>query len=208
MIRGLNRTGFHKLEEITNASLVFTGSSRTFGTLLGLSLTPFVFGYDIIVRDTIKSCSVALNKPYEPGLISRALTRVLTITFTSTFTNLNCTKLLKFVSLNIVHAVNAVLQAGVDVNCRDSSGLIPLLAYLRTGGRHMSKVLVMHNVEVKITCGDPFENSVLHLASYHKLHYLHCLSGFCWGATTGGDICKQTMRYSTISWIDIRLFRG
>lgn len=45
----------------------------------------------------------------------------------------------------------------------------------------MSKVLVKHNVDVKITCGDSFENSVFHLASYHKLHYLHYLSEFLLG---------------------------
>ena len=177
-----NQTVFDKLEEITDTSSLLTGSSRTSGSLLVLSLTPFIFAYDITISEIVKSHVVALNKPYEPGLIPKALTKVLSRTYTSTFTKLNCSKLLSFVSLNFVHAVNTVLQAGVDVNCRDSSGLTPLLVYLRTGGRHMSKVLVKHNVEVKITCGDSFENSVLHLASYHKLHYLHYLSEFLLGS--------------------------
>ena len=176
-----NRTVFDTLEEITNTSSLLTGSSETSGSLLVLSLTPFIFANDVICAETVKSHVVALNKPYEPGLIPKALTRVLSRAYTSTFTKLNCSKLLNFISLNLVHTVNKVLQAGVDVNCRDASGLTPLLVYLRTGGRHMSKVLVKHNAEVKITCGDPFENSILHLASYHKLHYLHYLSEFLLG---------------------------
>jgi len=176
-----NRTVFDKLEEITNTSSLLTGSSKTSGSLLVLSLTPFIFANDVILAETVKSHVVALNKPYEPGLIPKALTRVLSTAYTSTFTTLNCSKLLNFISLNLVHTVNTVLQAGVDVNCRDASGLTPLMVYLRTGGRHMSKVLVKHNVKVKITCGDPFENSILHLASYHKLHYLHYLSEFLQG---------------------------
>jgi len=177
-----NRTVFDKLEERTNTSSLLTGSSITSGSLFVLSLTPFIFAYDVTCSETLKSHVVALNKPYEPGLIPKALTRVLSRAYTSTFTNLNCSKLLNFVRLNFVHAVNTVLQAGVDVNCRDVSGLTPLLVYLRTGGRHMSKVLVKHNVEMKITCGDSFENSVLHLVSYHKLHYLHYLSEFLLGS--------------------------
>lgn len=33
-----------------------------------------------------------------------------------------------------------------------------------------------------ITCGDPFEDSVFHLASYHKLHYLHYLYEYLKGS--------------------------
>ena len=177
-----NRTVFDKLEQITSASSLLTGSSKTSGSLLVVSLTPFSFAYDVTISETLKSKVLALNKPYEPGLIPKALTRVLSKAYASAFTKLNCSKLLTFVGLNLVHAANTALQAGVDVNCRDVSGLTPLLVYLRTGGRHMSKVLVKHNVEVKITCGEPFENSVLHLASYHKLHYLHYLSEFLLGS--------------------------
>ena len=147
-----------------------------------VSLTPLIFAHDVTCSETVKSDVVALNKPYEPGLIPKTLTKVLSRTYTSTFTELICSKLLTYVSLNLVHAANTALQAVVDVNCRDVSGLTPLLVYLHTGGRHMSKVLVKHNVEVKITCGDPFEHSVLHLASYHKLHYLHYLSEFLLGS--------------------------
>ena len=182
MVDKRNQTVFDKLEEITIASSLLIGCSKTSNSLSVLSLTPFRFARDVTISENIKSQVVALNKPYESGLIPKALTRVLSRAYASTFTNLDCSELLKLVSLNLVHAANAVLQAGVDVNCRDVSGLTPLLVYLRTGGRHMSKVLVKHNVEVKITCGDPFENSVLHLASYHKLHYLHYLSEFLLGS--------------------------
>ncbi len=177
-----NQSVFHKLEKMTNTSLLLTGSSRTSGSLLVLSLTPFIFAYDITISETIKSRVVALNKPYEQALIPSALTRVLSRTYTFTFTNLNCSRLLYYLRLNLVQTVNIILQAGIDVNCRDASGITPLLVYLHTGGRHMSKVLVKHNVQVEITCGDPFENSVFHLASYHKLHYLHYLSEFLLGS--------------------------
>lgn len=90
----------------------------------------------------------------------------------------NCSSLLSEVACNFVYTMNTALKLGLDVNCRDVSGMTPLLVYLRTGGRRMSKVLVKHNVDVKITCGDSFENSVFHLASYHKLHYVHYLSEF------------------------------
>ncbi|KAL9988506.1 hypothetical protein ACROYT_G002960 [Oculina patagonica] len=94
----------------------------------------------------------------------------------------NCADLLNWVTYDLVYTMNTALQVGLDVNCRDVSGLTPLLVYLRTGGRHMSKVLVKHNVEMEITCGDSFENSVFHLASYHKLHYLHYLFEFLLGS--------------------------
>ena len=177
-----NRSVFDTLEEKTITSFLLTGSKGFSGSLLVLSLTPFLFAYDITISESVKNHVVALNKPYEQTLIPRSLTRVLSRAYTSAFTKLNCSFLLNYVTLNFVHAVNTVLQAGVDVNCRDVSGLTPLLVYLRTGGRHMSKVLVKHNVEVEITCGDPFENSVFHLASYHKLHYLHYLSEFLLGS--------------------------
>ena len=176
-----NQSVFHKLEEISNTSLQLTGSSRTSGSLLVLSLTPFIFAYDITISEMVKSQVVALNKPYERALIPRALMRVLSRTYTSTFTKLNCSRLLGVVRLNFVQTANIILQAGIDVNCRDASGMTPLLVYLRTGGRHMSKVLVKHNVEVEITCGDPFKNSSFHLASYHKLHYLQYLYEFLQG---------------------------
>ncbi|KAJ7370124.1 hypothetical protein OS493_034053 [Desmophyllum pertusum] len=182
MIDKRNRSVFDTLEKKTNTSFLLTGSNSMGGSLLVLSLTPFIFAYDISFSETIKSYVVALNKPYELALIPRSFTRALSRTFTSLFTKLNCSTLLHCVSLNLVHAVNTVLQAGVDVNCRDVSGLTPLLVYLHTGGRHMSKVLVKHNVEVEITCGDNFENSVFHLASYHKLHYLHYLYEFVLGS--------------------------
>lgn len=55
------------------------------------------------------------------------------------------------------------------------------MAYLHSGGRHTSKVLAKHRVRMSITCEDPFEMSVLHLISYHKLHYLHYLPQFLLG---------------------------
>ena len=178
-----NRSVFDHLEEKTNTSFLLTGSNKTGGIRLVLSLTPVVFAYDVTIGEKIKSLVIALNKPYEPAIIPRFFTRFISKTFTFMFTNLGCSNLITFMSHHLVHTANIVLQAGVDVNCRDNaSGLSPLLVYLRTGGKHMSKVLVKHNVDVEITCGDPFETSAFHLACYHKLHYLHYLNEFLLGS--------------------------
>ena len=45
----------------------------------------------------------------------------------------------------------------------------------------MSKVLSKHNLNVEITCGNPLKFSKLHMASYHKLHYLHYVYQFLMG---------------------------
>ena len=177
-----NRTFFHILEEKTSTFNYLTGSSRFSESSLVLSLTPFIISYDIAVSERLKDRVVALNKPYEQALVATSFTRVISRAYTKTFTKLNCSHLLDYVRLHFVYAANTLLQTGVDVNCRGASGLTPLLAYLRIGGRHMSKVLVKHNVKVDITCGDPFEDSVFHLASYHKLHYLHYLYEYLKGS--------------------------
>ena len=126
-----------------------------------------------------------LSHLIQPDLIPKSFKSVMRKGFTSLFTTINCTVLVdslwlwkaRNIRLQLVHEANAVLRAGVNVNCFDNrSGLTPLVVYLRTGGRHMSRVLAKHNLNIEITCGDPFKFSVLHLASYHKLHYLHCLS--------------------------------
>ena len=177
-----NESVFDKLEDITNASSRLTGSNGIVDSILVLSLTPVVFAYDITISEGLKRRVVTLNKPYESTIFPTSFIRVLSNTLTSIFTKLNCSDLLDYVGLNLVHTANAALQAGIDVNCRDASGLTPLLVYLHTGGRHISKVLVKHNVKVKITCGEAFENSPFHLASYHKLHYLHYLYEFLLGS--------------------------
>ncbi|XP_022790585.1 protein TANC2-like [Stylophora pistillata] len=177
-----NRTVFHILEEKTNAFIYLTGSNRLSESFLVLSLTPLIPSFDIVISERVKNRVVALNKPYEQALVAKSLTSVISRAFTSTFTKFDCSYLLDYVRLHLVLAANTLLQAGVDVNCRGASGLTPLLVYLRIGGRHMSKVLVKHNVKVDIACGDPFEDSVFHLASYHKLHYLHYLYEYLLGS--------------------------
>ena len=142
-----NRTFFHILEEKTSTFNNLTGSSRFSESSLVLSLTPFIISYDIAVSERLKDRVVALNKPYEQALVATSFTRVISRAYTTTFTKFNCSHLLDYVRLHFVYAANTLLQAGVDVNCRGASGLTPLLAYLRIGGRHMSKVLVKHNVK-------------------------------------------------------------
>lgn len=161
----------------TNVSKVLLGNNRYGGSLFVLLVTPYVFVYDFIFSEKVKSH----YEPQDPTKILKYITRLLYKFVTMIPDTTNCSSLLSKVTHNLVYTMHTALQVGVDVNCRDLSGMTPLLVYLRTGGRHMSKVLVKHNVDVKITCGDSFENSVFHLASYHKLHYLHYLSEFLLG---------------------------
>jgi len=164
-----------KLAQKTNVSKILLGSNQHERHLFTLLLTPYGFAYDFIISENLKT-QIELHDPTE---ILRYITRFLVKTFPTMFPeSTNCSSLLSEVTRNFVYTMNTALKLGLDVNCRDVSGMTPLLVYLRTGGRHMSKVLVKHNVDVKITCGDSFKNSVFHLASYHKLHYLHYLSEF------------------------------
>lgn len=177
-----NQTVFSILEEKTNASSLLIGSRRIRGLSLVLSLTPFLFAYDTACYQTAITRALPLKNQYSSS-IPISFKSVISKTLTSLLTNINCSTLTRFVKLRLVHTVNTVLQASaVDVNCRDDLGITPLLMYLRTGGRHMAKVLVKHDVEVKIICGDPFEISTFHLISYHKLHYLHYLHEFFLGS--------------------------
>lgn len=177
-----NQTVFSILEEKTNASSLLIGSSRIRGLSLVLSLTTFLYVYDTACYQTAITRALPLKNQYS-SLIPISFKTVISKTLTSLLTNINCSALTTFVKLRLVHTVNTVLQASaVDVNCRDDLGITPLLMYLRTGGRHMAKVLVKHDVEVKIICGDPFEISAFHLISYHKLHYLHYLHEFFLGS--------------------------
>ena len=174
-----NQSVFDILEEKTDVSSLLMGSKRVSDLPLPLSLTPFIYAYDVTVSEVIKF----QMKPLKPALIPVSFTRVISKAFLSMFTNLNCSVLVNFIRLHKVYALNTALQVGLDVNCYDDvSRLSPLQVYLHTGGRHMSKVLVKHNVELKIKCEDPFEISVFHLASYHKLHYLHYLYDFLIGS--------------------------
>ena len=162
----------------TNVSKILLGSNQHERHLFTLLLTPYGFAYDFIFNENLKA-QIELQGPTK---ILRYIPRFLLKTFTTVFPeSTNCSSLFNGVTRNLVYTMNTALKLGLDVNCRDVSGMTPLLVYLRTGDRHMSKVLVKHNVDVKITCGDSFENSVFHLASYHKLHYLHYLSEFLLG---------------------------
>ena len=174
-----NETVFHRLERKTDASTMLMGTDAV--NSLSLAMTPLVFAYDITRSENIiKHFPSHLMKP---DLIPKSLKSVMRRGFTSMFTTINCSVLVDSVRLRLVHETNTVLRAGVNVNCFDyRSGLTPLVVYLRTGGRHMSKVLAKHNLNVEITCGDPFKFSELHMASYHKLHYLHYVYQFLMGA--------------------------
>ena len=179
MLDTRNQSAFDKLEEKMDVPSLVVGIHIRRLPLV-LILSPFLFAYDVTQVERFHL--PPLNNPYEPPSFSKALSKFISKKVSSLFTNFNCSSLTKVVRLSYVHAANTVLQAGVDVNCHDEGiGLSPLLVYLRTGGRHMSKVLVKHSVEVKIKCQEPFEFSHFHLVSYHKLHYLHYFHEFLQG---------------------------
>ena len=180
MIDKKNKTVWDKVNQETNFSNIIRGFGRQFDiNQLVRLLTPYGFAYDFTINAILKR----QIEPQEPTMILKYIAKFVVKTFVTIFPgSTNCTYLLNWVTYDLVYTMNTALQLGLDVNCRDVSGLSPLLVYLRTGGRHMSKVLVKHNVEVEITCGEPFENSAFHLASYHKLHYLHYLSEFSLGS--------------------------
>ena len=172
-------TFFHKLEDKSNISSIFMGTDAGGSPSFVIFLTPVVFTLDTTYSELFGRISTITIKPdFIRRLFKRAITKAFML-----MVGLNCSFLVRVVKDIFVQVVNTVLKLGGDVNCYDyGSGLTPLVAYLRTGGRHMSKVLAKHNVNVEITCGDPFKFSELHMASYHKLHYLHYVYQFLMGA--------------------------
>ena len=59
-----------------------------------------------------------------------------------------------------------LLKAGVDMDCqKDKSLSRPFLQHLRLGGRELSEVFMMFEVEISLKCGTSFLSSELHLIS-------------------------------------------
>ena len=173
---------FYSLRKRTNASFHLTGSDGFDRSSLVSIATPVAFLLDTLLHDVLKRFYVTINRPYEPTLIPEPLKKALSTAFSIFYPALrDCALLTSTVRANRVRSLNIIFQAGADVNCQDHFGISPLLAYLHSGGRHMSKVLVKHRVRMAISCEDPFEMSTLHLMSYHKLHYLHYLPQFLLG---------------------------
>ena len=171
-----NNTAWDILAKKTITSNTLLGNNKYDRTRFVLLLSPFGFACDFTANEVLKR---NITQQKLPISIMRFILKTLTMFGES----ISCSGLLSGVTFNLVYLINTALhEVGLNVNCCDESGMTPLLVYLRTGGRHMSKVLVKHNVDVKITCGDSFENSVFHLASYHKLHYVHYLSEFVQGS--------------------------
>ena len=170
------------LEQKANASSLLTGSDSFDRSFLVSIASPCIFVYDIIFHKVFKDVVLTINKPYEPTLIPQSLTKALSRTFGAFYPGiLNCSFLILMVRGGLARSTNVLLQAGADVDCKDQSGSSPLLTYLHRGGRHISKVLAKHKVQIDILCGEPFEISLLHMISYHKLHYLHYLPEFVLG---------------------------
>lgn len=79
-----------------------------------------------------------------------------------------------------------LLELGGNFFAKDGKNLTALqhiVQNMKITGKefYTSKVLAKQQEKVNISCGIPFENSTLHLISYHKLHYLHYLSEFLRG---------------------------
>ena len=173
---------FFETGKKADASSILTGSDGLDQSSLVTIATPLVYFYDVIYQALLKSVVFTINRPYERSVVPKQLTKAISKTFTIFYPNVrNCTILTSAVRANMARTVNTVLQAGADVNCKDQHDKTPLLSYLHSGGRHMSKVLVKHGARVNISCEEPFEKSTLHLISYHKLHYLHYLPQFLRG---------------------------
>ena len=173
---------FFETGKKADASSILTGSNGLDQSSLVTIATPLVYFYDVIYQALLKSVVFTINRPYERSVVPKQLTKAISKTFTIFYPNVrNCTILTSAVRANMARTVNTVLQAGADVNCKDQHDKTPLLSYLHSGGRHMSKVLVKHGARVNISCEEPFEKSTLHLISYHKLHYLHYLPQFLRG---------------------------
>jgi ankyrin repeat protein len=59
-----------------------------------------------------------------------------------------------------------LLKAGVDMNCtEDESVSRPFLQHLRIGGRQLSEVFQLFEVDISLECGTKFTSSELHLLS-------------------------------------------
>ena len=57
------------------------------------------------------------------------------------------------------------LKAGVNINWTED-GLLPFLQHLRLGGRQVSEVFQIFEVDISLNCGTTFTSSELHLISY------------------------------------------
>ena len=60
----------------------------------------------------------------------------------------------------------ALLKIGVDVNCRENEWSSPFLQHIKEGGREVSEVFKIFEVNVSLQCGVSFRFSELHLISY------------------------------------------
>ncbi len=63
-----------------------------------------------------------------------------------------------------------LLKAGVDMNCKEDKSLPrPFLRHLQLGGRQLSEVFKIFEVDISFECGTIFISSELHLISYRAL---------------------------------------
>ena len=63
----------------------------------------------------------------------------------------------------------ALMKVGVDWNCPLIDGTSVTLLHLHVGGREVTEVIKMFEVDVSVKCGVPFSNSELHQLSYFSI---------------------------------------
>lgn len=170
----------HLLLQKSNASFLLTGSGGYDNTYLVYIASPIPFLLDTLEHNTLKSSGLTIF----PDLLESTVFKFFR-TFTPFYSDTDkqhCLFLSLLVKWNRVRLADMALKLSpLNINCPGHVGSSPLLTYLHNGGRHTSKVLAKRHEKVSISCGIPFENSTLHLISYHKLHYLHYLSEFLRG---------------------------
>jgi ankyrin repeat protein len=77
----------------------------------------------------------------------------------------------KVIEKQIPLSLYELLTAGVDMNCQEdkSVSLRPFLQHLRLGGRQLSEVFQIFEVDISLECWTTFTSSELHLLSYSAL---------------------------------------
>ena len=70
------------------------------------------------------------------------------------------------ISKQFTLSLYALLKIGIDINCQENGYLSPFLQHIKVGGKGVSEVLKIFEVDVSLKCLVPFSSSELHLVSY------------------------------------------
>ena len=163
---------------LDNASVLLTEEpNRTHYTHVA-SLTPIFSAFDLSFRLFLEFHFHKNSLPVKINVFSYPIAKIISKLLLS-LQNRNCSILTLLFSARTPYAASLLLEFGFDINCPSTEiEERPLFKYLHVGGRHLSKLLVQFNADIKVECGKRFHFSPLHLVAYHKLHYLNYLSLF------------------------------